>query len=187
MTSATGRTGITQSGGAPQQSWPQSSSPAPNFGMNPGASGPSQIPTPGQAHPMNSQLSGQGGQMQRPVAVPPRSGATPQQLPTGMPNTMPQNMGPQFNPQSVANSQIPNRMVNLSTLGVSPLDKPHFEAMYTSFCKNHHVEPNMHVVLPDSRSVDLYNLHVQVFREGGAQLVSSRQFATFEVYSLVTT
>lgn len=176
MTSATGRTGITQSGGAPQQSWPQSSSPAPNFGMNPGASGPSQIPTPGQAHPMNSQLSGQGGQMQRPVAVPPRSGATPQQLPTGMPNTMPQNMGPQFNPQSVANSQIPNRMVNLSTLGVSPLDKPHFEAMYTSFCKNHHVEPNMHVVLPDSRSVDLYNLHVQVFREGGAQLVTQRDF-----------
>lgn len=176
MTSAAGRPGVAQGGGAPQQPWTQSSSPAPNFGMNPGASGPSQIPTPGQPHPMNSQLSGQGGQMQRPVAVPPRSGATPQQLPTGIPNTMSQNMGPQFNPQSVANGQIPNRMVNLSTLGVSPLDKSHFEAMYTSFCKGHHVEPNMHVLLPDNRSVDLHTLHVHVFREGGAQFVAQRDY-----------
>lgn len=175
MASATGRPGVTQGGGAPQQPWPQSSSPAPNFGMNPGVSGPSQIPTPGQVHPMNSQLSGQGGQMQRPGVVPPRSGPTPQQLPTGMPNTMSQNIGPQFN-QSVANGQISNRMVSLSTLGVSFLDKPHFEAMYTSFCKNQHVEPNGHVVLPDNRTVDLHNLHVQVFREGGGHYVTQRDF-----------
>ncbi|KAG1821927.1 uncharacterized protein BJ212DRAFT_1334597 [Suillus subaureus] len=176
MASTAGRPGVTQGGGAPQQPWSQSSSPAPNFGMNPGASGPSQIPTPGQAHPMNSQLSGQGGQMQRPGAVPPRSGHTPQQPPTGIPNTMSQNTGPQLNAQSVANAQIPNRMVNLSTLGVSYLDKPYFEAMYTSFCKNHHVEPNMHVLLPDNRSVDLHSLHVQVFREGGAQFVTQRDY-----------
>lgn len=182
MAPAAGRPGVAQGGGAPQQPWSQSSSPTPNFGMNPGASGPSQIPTPGQAHPMNSQLSGQG-QMQRPGAIPPRSGATPQQLPTGMPNTMPQNMG-QFNPQSVANGQNPNRMVNLSTLGVAPLDKVHFEATYATFCKNNHVEPNVHVLLPDNRSVDLHNLHVQVFREGGAQLVSSRRFVMFEAFPL---
>lgn len=175
MAPAAGRPGVTQGGGAPQQPWPQSSSPASNFGMNTGASGPSQIPTPGQAHPMNPQLSGQGGQMQRPAAVPPRSGSTPQQLPTGMSNTMPQNMAP-FNPPSAANGQIPNRMVNLSTLGVSPLDKSHFDAMYTSFCKNRHVEPNVHVLLPDGRSVDLHNLHVQVFREGGAQFVTQRDW-----------
>lgn len=174
MVSAAGRPGVTQSGGAPQQPWPQSSNSAPNFGMNPGASGPSQIPTPGQAPPMNSQLSGQGGQMQRSGVVPPRSGSTPQQLPASMTNTMSQNMtmGPQFNPQSIANGQIPNR-INLSTIGVPPLEKPHFEAMYTSFCKG---QPNMHVLLPDNRSVDLHNLHVQVFREGGGQVVTQRDF-----------
>lgn len=108
---------------------------------------------------------------QRPSGVPPRSGPTPQQLPTGMANMMPQNMGPQFNLSSVSNGQAPNRLISLSTVGVSALDKARFEMMYTSYCKGNHMEPNLHVLLPENRSVDLHNLHAHVFREGGGQLV----------------
>ncbi|KAG1882717.1 hypothetical protein F4604DRAFT_1678225 [Suillus subluteus] len=36
----------------------------------------------------------------------------------------------------------------LTSQRVSPLNKPHFEAMYT---KSHHVEPNVQVLLPDNR------------------------------------
>jgi len=169
MVNATGRPGVMQGGGASQQPWPQSSSPPSNFGMNSGGSGPPQIPTPGQTHPMNQQLSGQGGQMsQRPGGVPPRSGPTPQQ---GMPMMMQQNMGPQYNPSSVSNGQIQNRFVGMSTLGVPALDKPRFEMMYTSYCKNNNADPSLHVMISDNRTVDLYNLHVHVFREGGAQSV----------------
>jgi hypothetical protein len=118
---------------------------------------------------MNQQLSGQGGQMsQRPGGVPPRSGPTPQQ---GMPMMMQQNMGPQYNLSSVSNGQIQNRFVGMSTLGVPALDKPRFEMMYTSYCKNNNADPNLHVMLHDNRTVDLHNLHVHVFREGGAQSV----------------
>jgi len=172
MANATGRPGVMQGGGASQQPWPSSSNPPSNFGMNAVATGPPQIPPTGQNHPMNPQLSGQGGQIsQRPGGVPPRSGPTPQQLPTNVPNMMPHNMGPQFNLPSVSNGQVPNRMVNLSTIGVSALDRSHFEMMYTSYCKNQPKEANLHIMLSENRTVDLHNLHVQVFREGGAQLV----------------
>ncbi|KAF9234618.1 hypothetical protein BU15DRAFT_52406 [Melanogaster broomeanus] len=55
-----------------------------------------------------------------------------------------------------------------------PLDKQRFEATYAQFCRSQQIKPGTHVTLPDNRSVDLHQLHVEVMREGGSQSVTLR-------------
>ncbi|KIJ66757.1 hypothetical protein HYDPIDRAFT_108689 [Hydnomerulius pinastri MD-312] len=148
---------------------PGNQASAQQFNANPQSNGPSPMPTHLQNQtPINQQIPGQMG---RPNAIPPRTGATPHLMPGGqLPNTMPLNLGNQF---AMQNGQMVPNQLRQST-GIMPLDKQRFDMTYAQFCHSQHLDPSLRVTLPDSRMVDLHQLHVHVLREGGSASVTQR-------------
>ncbi|KIK96023.1 hypothetical protein PAXRUDRAFT_11085 [Paxillus rubicundulus Ve08.2h10] len=152
---------------------PSASQPsAQQFGMTPTANGSSPMHSQNQTPP-NQQIPVQSGQIGRPNGIPPRSGATPHQMPGGqLSNTMSPNLGNQLAMQTPIGQMAANQMRQSSR--VLPLDKLRFEATYEQFCRSQQITPNARVALPDNRKVDLHQLHVYVMQEGGSQSVTLR-------------
>ncbi|KAL4066756.1 hypothetical protein V8B97DRAFT_1948787 [Scleroderma yunnanense] len=139
------------------------------FGANPSGNGPLQNNTHTSA--AANQLSMQSGQM-RQNGLPNRPQPAPHQLPGQVTSAMSPNMGNgnQFAMQS-ANGQLTG---NQGRQTLMPLEKARFESTYLQYCRSQRSSPNTHVQIAENRMVDLYELHVQVMREGGHMSVTQR-------------
>ncbi|KAG6336362.1 hypothetical protein ID866_2719 [Astraeus odoratus] len=144
---------------------PNSNSPQP-FGVTTTSGGPSP-PNPQNPAMVNSQVPVQG----RPN-VPPVRAPVPHQFPGQVANAVPPNManGNQF---THASGQI---TTSQSRANPMPLEKDRFESTYLQFCRSQRLRPTLHVQIAEGRVVHLYDLHVEVMREGGSMSVTSREY-----------
>ncbi|KAK7051102.1 hypothetical protein VNI00_005214 [Paramarasmius palmivorus] len=168
------------------QSMPGSSLQQPPFGGNGNMSGPigqpslqtNGQPSPSPAHASPSSLGT------------PRSGPPANAPP--FPNQVPPNMNfPQANSQGSPSASGANGLGNNANGGaignsvpqglpfnllgpIPPLAKERFGSSYKNFCAQKNITHEQRLLSIDNLTIDLYALHVEVMKEGGANLVQQK-------------
>ncbi|KAF5392157.1 hypothetical protein D9757_001392 [Collybiopsis confluens] len=161
--------------------------------------GPSQGPSSGnggqswQPPPFGNNQSPPGSQSQQPGVGPRSSPAPPhssngiqplhnsippRSVPTPLQGGHPFPMNPNFPNNSPANgSPGPNAAAVQANLNmpIQPLEKSRFETSYKQWCLTKAIVHNPQLLSIDNRTIDLYQLHCQVMREGGFTSVTHRE------------